>query len=216
MNSCPLCHQTDTQSYWQDKWRRYFQCQQCLLVFVHPEDRLTSAQEKSIYDLHQNHVDDLGYQKFLQRLSQPLLERLPFKSKGLDFGCGPGPALAKMLEQAGHQMSLYDLYYYPNKESLTQTYDFIVATEVIEHLYSPSQVWEQWLRLLSSQGYLGIMTKLVKNVDAFSTWHYKNDRTHVVFFSRETFEFLAKRDHLELEFFGSDVILLRKGQHVSQ
>lgn len=215
MNTCPLCHQADAQPYWQDKWRRYFQCPQCQLVFVHPDDRLTAEQEKAIYDLHQNDVEDLGYQRFLTRISEPLLAKLANNQKGLDFGCGPGPALAHMLSQAGHQMSVYDLYYYPDKQVLASTYDFVVATEVIEHLYSPSQVWQQWLSLLKPQGYLGIMTKLVKDVDAFSKWHYKNDKTHVVFFSRETFEFLAKRDHLELEFFGSDVILLRKGQHVS-
>ncbi|MCA2423427.1 class I SAM-dependent methyltransferase, partial [Vibrio alginolyticus] len=31
-------------------------------------------------------------------------------------------------------------------------------------------------------------------------------------FSRDTFQFLAERDKLELEFIGNDVILLRKTQ----
>lgn len=56
------------------------------------------------------------------------------------------------------------------------------------------------------------MTKLARDVDAFAHWHYKNDPTHVSFFSRETFSFLAERDGLEVEFVGNDVILLRKTQ----
>lgn len=221
--TCPLCAHPNPVDYWQDKRRRYLQCEQCALVFVDPNDRLDSRAEKEIYDLHQNDVDDLGYQAFLSRLSEPLLAKLKHMSdkkanaeqpnaakKGLDFGCGPGPALAKMLQDAGHHVALYDLYYYPDKSVLETKYDFIVATEVIEHLYEPEAVWQLWLSLLKPKAYLGLMTKLVKDRDAFSRWHYKNDLTHVIFFSRETFEYLARRDQLELEFIGSDVILLRK------
>jgi len=56
------------------------------------------------------------------------------------------------------------------------------------------------------------MTKMVIDVEAFATWHYKNDLTHVIFFSHATFEYLAERDKLELEFVGKDIILLRKTQ----
>ena len=88
----------------------------------------------------------------------------------------------------------------------------MTATEVIEHLYEPDKVWQQWLNLVKPEGWIGLMTKLVIDVDAFAGWHYKNDPTHVVFFSRQTFQFLAERDKLELEFVGNDVILLRKTQ----
>ena len=56
------------------------------------------------------------------------------------------------------------------------------------------------------------MTKLATEAEAFTRWHYKNDPTHVSFFSRDTFRFLAQRDGLEVEFVGNDVILLRKTQ----
>jgi len=56
---------------------------------------------------------------------------------------------------------------------------------------------------------LGIMTKLALDREAFACWHYKNDRTHVSFFSRETFTWLAAEWNAELAFVGNDVILLR-------
>ena len=121
-------------------------------------------------------------------------------------------AFAVMLEEAGHTMALYDIYYHPDATALEKTYDFMTATEVIEHLYHPDQIWQQWLNLVKPGGWIGLMTKLVIDVDAFAGWHYKNDPTHVVFFSRQTFQFLAERDKLELEFVGNDVILLRKTQ----
>jgi 2-polyprenyl-3-methyl-5-hydroxy-6-metoxy-1,4-benzoquinol methylase len=117
-----------------------------------------------------------------------------------------------MLQEQGHAMSLYDIYYHPDTKVLDNTYDFMTATEVIEHLYQPNQVWQQWLNLVKPGGWIGLMTKMVIDVEAFATWHYKNDPTHVVFFSRNTFRYLAERDQLELEFIGNDVILLRKAQ----
>lgn len=212
MHLCPLCHCKETTAYFTDNVRDYLQCSRCSLVFVHPEQRLDARQEKAFYDLHENNPEDMGYRQFLSRVCSPLVERLSPQSQGLDFGCGPGPTLSVMLEEAGHKVALYDIFFHPDKESLQHTYDFMTATEVIEHLHDPHQVWQQWLNLVKPNGWIGLMTKMVKNVEAFAGWHYKNDLTHVVFFSRETFQFLAERDKLELEFIGNDVILLRKAQ----
>ena len=212
MHTCPLCHHEETQAYFEDKVRSYLQCPQCQLVFVAPEQRLSSEREKAFYDLHENDPADAGYRRFLSRVYDPMIERLAPQSYGLDFGCGPGPTLSLMLEEAGHQVALYDIFFHPDKDVLNVTYDFMTATEVIEHLHDPHTVWQQWLNLVKPGGWIGLMTKMVKNVEAFAGWHYKSDLTHVVFFSRETFQFLAERDKLELEFIGNDVILLRKPQ----
>ncbi|MFV0574237.1 MAG: class I SAM-dependent methyltransferase [Vibrio sp.] len=209
MPACPLCESHQTNVYFEDR-RQYFQCAECSLVFVNPEQRVDAVAEKAVYDLHENDPHDQGYRRFLSRMAEPLLQRIEPNSQGLDFGCGPGPALAMMLEEQGHKVALYDLYYHPDKQVLDQQYDFVTATEVIEHLFTPNLVWQQWLNMVKPNGWLGVMTKLVKGVDAFATWHYRHDPTHVVFFSRETFEFLARRDQLQLEFIGNDVMLLKK------
>ncbi|MCK5688960.1 methyltransferase, partial [Myxococcota bacterium] len=57
---------------------------------------------------------------------------------------------------------------------------------------------------------LGIMTKLAQNKDVFSRWHYKNDLTHIAFFSNETMRWLATEWDAEVEIIGKDVILFRK------
>ncbi|KJY84395.1 2-polyprenyl-3-methyl-5-hydroxy-6-metoxy-1,4-benzoquinol methylase [Vibrio galatheae] len=212
MHSCPLCQSLETQHYHQDKRREYLQCQQCELVFVNPEQRLDAKSEKAHYDLHENDPSDQGYRRFLSRVADPILARIEPNSHGLDFGCGPGPTLSLMLEEQGHTMSLYDIYYHPEASVLERSYDFLTATEVIEHLYEPNTVWQQWLNLVKPGGWIGLMTKLVIDAEAFASWHYKNDHTHVVFFSRNTFRYLAERDQLKLEFIGNDVILLRKVQ----
>jgi 2-polyprenyl-3-methyl-5-hydroxy-6-metoxy-1,4-benzoquinol methylase len=212
MHSCPLCHKLDSEYYFEDKHRVYLQCMQCELVFVQPSDRLSAESEKAFYDLHENDPNDERYRGFLSRVCDPMLAKLPVNSAGLDFGCGPGPTLSLMLEEAGHNVALYDVFYHPDTVVLQTNYDFLTATEVIEHLHNPYQVWQQWLNLIKPGGWIGLMTKMVKSREAFVSWHYKNDLTHVIFFSRRTFQFLAEQDKLEIEFIGNDVILLRKPQ----
>jgi|TARA_R100000049_G_C1957202_1_gene116296 SAM-dependent methyltransferase len=206
---CPLC---GAASHWllDDRKRSYWQCEHCLMVHVPARWQLTAEQEKAEYDRHENHPDDPGYRRFLSRLAEPLLARLPAAGSGLDFGCGPGPALAMMLREHGHQVALHDLYYHPNPEALRQQWDFITATEVVEHLAAPREVLEQLWQCLKPGGWLGLMTKRVISPEAFSRWHYKSDPTHISFFSEQSFRWLAAKWQAELDLIGADVALLRK------
>ena len=97
--SCPLCDHQACHPYHSDSRRNYYQCKQCELVYVERQQHLSNTDEKAIYDTHQNDVDDPGYQTFLNPVAQSLLSRLYAPCHGLDFDCGPGPALAKMLRQ---------------------------------------------------------------------------------------------------------------------
>ncbi|WP_199610079.1 class I SAM-dependent methyltransferase [Flocculibacter collagenilyticus] len=210
--SCPLCAHFTVTPFHQDKKREYLRCVQCALVFVPAQFHLSAEDEKAEYDKHENDVTDSGYVNFLQRAANPLLERLSTVStrlSGLDFGCGPAPALAELLQAAGHNVALYDYYYHPDNAVLSRQYDFVTCTEVIEHFNQPAEGWAQLLSLLKPQGHLVIMTKLVIDEARFSQWHYKNDPTHVSFFSRETFDFLADKHHLSVEYVGNDVILFQ-------
>lgn len=207
---CPLCQAAEIAPYHEDKRRPYLQCARCQLVFVPPSHLPSRETEQAEYELHRNEVNDPGYRRFLSRLFEPLVARLSPGASGLDFGCGPGPALAMMLRESGFEMALYDSFYACDSGSLDRRYDFICATEVVEHLHNPGRELEHLWRLLPPGGWLGVMTKLVRDVDAFSTWHYKNDPTHVCFFSRATWQWWAAQRECELEFVGADVILLRK------
>jgi SAM-dependent methyltransferase len=179
---------------------------------VPPRFYLDRESERREYDLHRNDVDDPGYRRFLSRLADPLAERLAPGASGLDFGCGPGPALANMLEGAGHRVALYDSFYRPNPGVLENRYDFICATEVVEHLHRPGEILGLLWSLLRGGGWLGVMTKLVLDADAFSRWHYKNDPTHVCFFSETTWRWWARERGALLELPAPDVILLGKPQ----
>lgn len=211
-SGCPLCTSHKTRFYFEDKARKYLECLECNLVFVPEYFWLRQNEEKAVYDLHENDADDAGYRTFLSRLSDPLLERLPPRQTGLDFGCGPGPTLFKMIEEYGHSVDLYDPFYANNPAVFEKRYDFICATEVVEHFRQPGKELTRLFNMLKPGGLLGIMTKLVIDKEAFSRWHYIRDMTHICFFSRRTFEYIAQRFNADLTFIKNDVILLKREQ----
>ena len=137
-------------------------------------------------------------------------ERLPIESRGLDFGSGPGPTLSVMFEEAGHEMSIFDKFYASDSKVFRKRYDFITATEVLEHLCEPKLELDRLWNLISPGGWLGIMTKLALDVEAFRSWHYKNDSTHICYFSKKSFRWLAGEWNAELIFADKDVILFQK------
>lgn len=210
MTGCPLCGDSRVEPFARDRRRLYLRCRRCALVSVPAEYHLDAAGEKTVYDLHRNSPDDAGYRRFLGRLCDPLAARLPPASEGLDFGCGPGPTLSVMLQALGYRVHLYDPFYAPVPGVFERRYDFITATEVVEHLARPGAVLEQLRASIRPGGWLGLMTKLVIDGDAFRRWHYKNDPTHIAFFSRQTFAWLGAQWGVEPVILGSDVILMQK------
>ncbi len=207
---CPLCSRRQPIPFHRDRQREYFRCRICRLVFVPPGYHLDREAEKAEYDRHQNPTDDPGYRRFLSRLFLPLQARLAPGSRGLDFGAGPGPALAVMLRAAGHDVAIYDPFYAPDQAVLNARYDFITASEVVEHLRRPGPDLDRLYRLLTPGGLLGIMTKRVIDRERFTRWHYIRDPTHVCFFSRSTFAWLAARWGARLDICDRDVIIIAK------
>ncbi|MCK9505957.1 MAG: class I SAM-dependent methyltransferase [Porticoccaceae bacterium] len=210
VDRCPLCLQTQTHFFLADAKRDYWRCQNCCLIYVPKSFHLSPDDEKAHYDLHQNSPHDPGYRGFLGRLFQPMVKRLAPTASGLDFGCGPGPTLSVMFEESGRRVRLYDPYYARDEQALARSYDFVTATEVVEHFSAAGEELDRLWSLLNPGGCLGIMTKLALDKAAFSRWHYKNDPTHISFFSVATFNWLAGKWGVVAEFFADDVILFCK------
>ena len=210
MSHCPLCQQHSLVAFHQDKFRRYMRCGHCLLVSVPSEFLLSTTDEKAIYDQHQNNAEDLGYRQFLSRAVDPVLARVNANSQGLDFGCGPGPTISVMAAEQGVKVDNYDLYYFNHPEKLTRQYDFVTMTEVIEHVADAKALLTTLDNLLKPGSLMLIMTKRVSDQAAFSKWHYKNDLTHINFYSTETFEWIAQQYNWSLEVLGNDVVLFTK------
>jgi 2-polyprenyl-3-methyl-5-hydroxy-6-metoxy-1,4-benzoquinol methylase len=207
---CPLCNSNNILYFFCDKNRDYYSCNKCKLIFVPPHQLLSQEKEKARYDLHTNNPNDINYRKFLNRIFAPIHNQIPKKSHGLDFGCGPGPTLSRIFQEAGHEVELFDYFYINNEDVFHKKYDFITATEVIEHLHKPYyEIIKLW-KCLKAGGILGIMTSLTTDKKSFLNWHYTRDLTHICFYSKETFKWLATNLNAEINFPDKDIVILKK------
>lgn len=205
---CPVCAESVVRFFLAVGELRYWRCPHCLATLLEPRQRLTLGDERAEYRLHRNDPADAGYRAFLARLAEPLLARLAPASEGLDFGCGPGPALSAMLRHAGHRMRDYDPAFAPDPAALTRNYDFIACTEVFEHLHQPARELDLLERLLRPCGVLAVMTSFQTDDARFADWQYRRDPTHVVFYRRRTFEVLARARGWKCEFPAANVVFL--------
>lgn len=93
------CASPDCQPFWMVDAKNYWHCEACEAV-VHARAAFPAPHEEHAnYLLHHN---DPAYRRFPPQLGDPLMARLEKASRGLDYGCGPGPGLAAMLREAGH------------------------------------------------------------------------------------------------------------------
>ncbi len=210
---CPLCGSRNTQTIPDTGKQTYYSCTICGLIFLSPDQLLAPHEERFRYEQHNNDPDDPNYREFLGKLFIPLKSVLNPGNTGLDFGCGPGPALARMFEDSGFSMNIYDPYFADNPEVLEAQYDFITSTEVFEHLYHPFKEINLLFSLLRPQGVLGIMTKLLHEEINFPTWFYRNDSTHVSFYSNKTWEWISRRWEAEILFSDDTIVIFRKGSN---
>jgi 2-polyprenyl-3-methyl-5-hydroxy-6-metoxy-1,4-benzoquinol methylase len=190
--------------------RDYWHCPKCDARFLDPAQRLPASEELAHYRTHRNSVDDPAYRDFLSRLATPLLARLTPGQSGLDYGCGPGPALAAMLKEAGHEMAVYDPFFAPDRAVLDRSYDFISCTETAEHFHNPADEFDRLGGLLRPGGWLALMTCLHTEETNFAKWYYRKDPTHVVFYAAQTMRQIATIRGWSYEFPANNVVLMRK------
>jgi len=166
--------------------------------------------ERARYEHHQNIVEDPGYLSYLSKIEQDCEPHLKKGDFGLDFGCGPSPLLGNIFSERGFATNSYDLFFNPYLEYQKSNYDFIILSEVIEHLRNPYDIMLELKGLLKSKGIIFIKTKLYPEKDLFHDWFYKRDLTHIQFFSEASLHSLAQ--NLDMKFIGkvgSDLYLLR-------
>lgn len=211
--SCSLCKATTIPFYTslqRPNKRSFYSCKKCYLISTHPDFFLSKSEEKQRYLSHQNDINDPKYREFLSQLFVPLREVLKKGACGLDYGCGPGPALATMLEEAGYKTETFDPFFCPNHTSLERSYDFITCTETVEHFHHPAVEFTRFNQLLNPGGWLGILTGMVEERDLFPDWYYHNDPTHVCFYTLKTMRHIANQFKWQAFFPSKNIVLFKK------
>jgi hypothetical protein len=210
MTDCPVCRVPEAHHFATIDGLDYWRCGTCEARFLDARHRPSPQDERAHYLHHENDPLDVGYRRFLSKLAGPMLEALDAGMSGLDYGCGPGPALAAMFGEAGHEVALYDPFFHDDASVLERTYDFITCTEVAEHFHSPAEEFERIDRMLRPGGLIGVMTCFQTDDARFAGWHYRKDPTHVVFYREATVRKIAAQLGWSCNVPTKDVALMRK------
>jgi SAM-dependent methyltransferase len=210
MEPCKLCGNEDLEVIHPPKdLRNYFLCSRCKLIMGDKKFYLDDNESRRRYSFHQNSIDNHGYVEFLRKAITPALPFLNEKMIGLDYGCGPGPTLSKILQRDNIICHNYDPLFFD--QLLKEKYDFIFSTECFEHFYNPLNEIQKVDNLLIDGGILIVMTSLWSDLAFFDNWHYKIDPTHVSFFHLNTFQYMARIFNYQILFTDEErVIVFRK------
>jgi hypothetical protein len=190
--------------------RRWLDCPDCGLISAHPDELPSPEAERARYETHNNDPEDHRYRAFLDRLVSPLAEQLQSGSAGLDYGAGPTPVLAMMMEERGFPTESWDPFFMPDGALLDRQYDFVSCSETVEHFHRPLEAYARLMDRVRPGGWLGVMTEPVPSEIPLSDWWYAKDFTHVSLHRNETFEWIGRRWGWQMERASRTVVLLRR------
>ncbi|MHA7057789.1 class I SAM-dependent methyltransferase [Aquimarina sp. M1] len=206
---CALCGSKITAFSFVHK-RAYYHCSDCDSISLAPSYFLSNDQERKRYETHNNDVTDPGYQNFVSPIVNAILEDYDENSKGLDFGSGSGPVITEMLRNQGYEIETYDPFFDPNSKALQTTYDYIACCEVMEHFYNPHKEFKLLHSLLRNKASLYCKTYLYDTSIDFESWWYKNDPTHVFFYTKKTLNWIKQYYHFYDIIISDNLIIFRK------
>lgn len=207
--TCPLCG-GGSPLWASGRDRGYQRCQACGFIFVAPEFHLSTADEHAHYDLHENSDTDPRYHEYLSRIAARITPHLAPAEAGLDFGCGTSTLLGTLLSGDGRRVHAFDLFYRPDPLVWSRRYDFIVLSEVIEHLRDPLETLKRLTACLAPGGRIFVKTVYAPEaLEDFLKWHYQRDPTHIGFFNPASMAKLAEKLGMRaVEELGGDLHLL--------
>lgn len=192
--TCAICHHKTTILYDPQFELEYHSCHNCGFIAQDRNQLILFNEEREEYDRHENSIENEGYVAYFKRFIDAAVIPYAQVGKGLDYGSGPEPVLSQvMLRDYGAEMDIYDLHYQPEKVFEGKVYDYIISTEVIEHVKEPLEVLQLMYQHLKPGGIAAIMTLFHLNDEVkFLDWWYRRDVTHISFFLPKTFRLMAK------------------------
>jgi hypothetical protein len=141
--------------------------------------------------MHDNSESNSGYVRFLNAVAETAISYTPENGSILDFGCGKNAVLAGILSKKGVQSDSYDPLFGYYIDFSEKKYDTIILCEVIEHIRNLHDEISLIQKLLKLDSNVIIRTQQHPSLELFPQWWYRQDSTHINFFSDRALEYLA-------------------------
>lgn len=212
--NCRIC-ETDSSFFYGDV-RSFYKCPSCALIFTN-ETADNAAAEKH-YKSQWNNADDDFWKQQVDALVGVIQKYKMPMGRLLDFGSGSGE-ITKEFQRRGIEAEPLDpmINGLLKDQNYSYKFDVVVGVEVIEHL---PNMWEELKEIenhLSHDGIMLFTTNITEpfinssnEVDVFKAWWYKDDPTHVSFFSNKSIFRLAEIMHYTADIYGTQLFVLKR------
>lgn len=139
-----------------------------------------------------------------------------------DYGSGPEPALVSLLREKGFEARGWDPFFAPEEKCYPGGADIVTCLEVAEHFSDPEKDFAALSSCVTPGGFLALGTHLLDDLSyrdqvpvaaldgkpennvsdperyaAFCTWWYRQDPTHVSFYTKKALVLLAQKNGLK-------------------
>ncbi|MFQ5432369.1 MAG: class I SAM-dependent methyltransferase [Nitrospinota bacterium] len=196
--------------------RRFYKCPSCGLIFTN-ETAGNAASEKHYMSQWKSTDADFWKQQVDGLLSVIHKYKMPV-GRLLDFGSGAGE-ITKEFQARGIEATPLDpmINGYLKDQNYPQKFEVVVGVEVIEHLPDMWDELKEIKRNLSADGIMLFTTILTDGFidsanerEQFRGWWYKDDPTHVSFFSRKSVFRLAEHMGYTADIYGTQLFVLKR------
>lgn len=220
--ACPLCGQAGIERAFLRRANYYFaqfeiplpprgvsllECRNCAILF-----KSAVPAPQSLDVIMSNGATDVWRPKAGAHPALPMMRPyLEGAASFLDIGASNGDLLAQLAHRA-ERLSALDVVEYPQCKCLTDgrgeyilgqldagvtwsndPYDVVTAFDVFEHFLFAERAVPNVLAFVKLGGHLVVETGDWRTVRDPGSWYYANLFEHQIFWTRETFEFVAQR-----------------------
>ena len=212
--NCRIC-ETESSLFYSDV-RSFYKCPSCTLIFTN-ETADNVAAEKHYKDQWNNADKNFWKQQTDGLLSVIHRYKMPV-GRVLDFGSGTGE-ITKEFQARGIEATPLEpmIHGYLKDQNYPDKFDVVVGVEVIEHLPDMREELKEIEKNLSADGIMLFTTILtdsfidsINEVEQFKGWWYKDDPTHVSFFSSKSILRLAEIMIYTADIYSAQLFVLKR------
>ena len=201
---CPVCEHPSVRHLSKSD-HPYYVCVHCSATWtprIDPKTLLTENHSNT--SRHQGEIDRFRLERIDNAFGGRAMEIL-------DFGCGQGEFVEFANSHGRHCRGIDHNTELQLRDLADDSIDVINLVEVVEHLYSPREIFAQFRRVLRPGGVVYIETSIVDGHDDLQNWEYLDPRIgHCLVHSTRSLGILAESASLQAEKHSNNVFTFHK------
>ena len=200
---CPVCSANSPVSLVK-KDHTYHRCPVCECVFTaHIDEAVLKTENNGSSARHDQNQDAIRWQRLVTALGRHAKEVI-------DFGCGKGETTEFIRLQGVNAMGIDQDTALQLKDVADDSVDGVMMVEVIEHLYAPHEIFQQFNRVLKIGGVVYMESSFADKKN-LATWSYLDPAIgHCTVHTLRSMDWLAEKNGFGISWLNANVCCFTK------